>query len=173
MEKNPSSSRIERKFIERNRRNEMKTLYHKLNSVLPHQTSKAISMPDRLEEATNYIKKLQINLEKMKEKKYLLETQRPNVNMKRREKLMLKSPKIEIQQIGLTLEVVLITGLDSQFLFNETIRILNEEGVDIVNASYKVNKDTVFHSIHCQVEEEFGNETARISERLNKFMHDY
>ncbi|KAL5096708.1 hypothetical protein RYX36_001035 [Vicia faba] len=108
----------------------------------------------------------------MKEKKFLLETQRPNVNMKRRDKLMLKSPKIEIQQIGLTLEVVLITGLDSQFLFNETIRILNEEGVDIVNASYKVNKDTVFHSIHCQVQE-FGNEAARISERLNKFMHDY
>ncbi|XP_058750557.1 transcription factor bHLH162-like [Vicia villosa] len=167
MEKNPSSSRIDRKFIERKRRKEMKTLCHKLTSTLPHQTSKeAISMPDRVEEATNYIKKLQINLEKMKEKKkFLLETQR-------QKKLMLKSPKIEIQQIGLTLEVFLITGLNSQFMFNETIRILNEEGVDIVNASYKVNEDSVFHSIHCQVQE-FGNESARISERLNKFMHDY
>ncbi|KAI5447996.1 transcription factor bHLH162 [Lathyrus oleraceus] len=174
MENNPSSSRLDRKFIERNRRNQMKTLYHKLNSILPHQTSKAISMPDRLEEATNYIKTLQINLEKTKEKKkFLLETQRPNVNMKRSKKLILKSPKIEIHQIGLTLQVVLITGLDSQFLFNETIRILNEERLDIVNASYKVNKDSVFHSIHCQVQEEFGNGSARISERLNKFMHDY
>ncbi|XP_058752676.1 transcription factor bHLH162-like isoform X2 [Vicia villosa] len=124
-------------------------------------------MPDRVEEATNYIKKLQISLEKMKEKKkFLLEIQR------QKKLMLLKSPKIEIQQIGLTLEVVLITGLNSQFLLNETIRILNEEGVDIVNASYKVNEDTVFHSIHSQVQE-FGNESARISERLNKFMHDY
>ncbi|XP_058763140.1 transcription factor bHLH162-like isoform X2 [Vicia villosa] len=125
-------------------------------------------MPDRVEEATNYIKKLKINLEKMKEKKkFLLEIQR------QKKLMLLKSPKIEIQQIGLTLEVVLITGLNSQFLMNETIRILNEEGVDIVNASYKVNEDTVFHSIHCQVQEEFGNESARIAERLNKLMHDY
>ncbi|XP_058763138.1 transcription factor bHLH162-like [Vicia villosa] len=168
MEKNPSSSRIDRKFIESNRRKEMKNLHHKLNSILPHQTSKeAISRPDRLEEATTYIKKLQINLEKMKEKKKLLLEE-----IQRQKKLMLKSPKIEIQQIGLILEVVLITGLNSQFLLNETIRILNEEGVDIVNASYKVNADSVFHSIHCQVQE-FGNESARVYERLKKSMHDY
>lgn len=103
-------------------------------------------MSDRLEEATNYIKKLQINLEKMKEKKKLVLEE-----IQRQKKLMLKSPKIEIQQIGLTLEVVLITGLNSRFSLNKTIRILNEEGVDIVNASYKVHEESVFHSIHCQV----------------------
>ncbi|RHN71946.1 hypothetical protein MtrunA17_Chr2g0282341 [Medicago truncatula] len=133
----------------------------------------AISVPDQLKEATNYIKKLQINLEKMKEKKnFLLGIQRPNVNLNRNQKMGLKSPKIKIQQIGLVLEVVLITGLESQFLFSETFRVLHEEGVDIVNASYKVNEDSVFHSIHCQVGE-FGNEAARISERLKKFMQDY
>jgi len=112
----------------------------------------AISTPEQLGEATNYIKKLQINLEKMKEKKnFLLGIQRPNVNMNRNENMGLKSAKIKIEQIGLVLEVVLITGLDSQFLFSETLRVLHEEGVDIVNASYKVNEDSVFHSIHCQV----------------------
>jgi FtsZ-binding cell division protein ZapB len=116
-------------------------------------SQEAISMPDKLEEATNYIMKLQINLEKMKEKKnFLLGIQRStNVNMDRNKNLGFKSPKIEIQQFGLVLEVVLITCFDSQFLFNETIRVLHEEGVDIVNASYKVNEDSVFHSIHCQV----------------------
>jgi len=63
----------------------------------------------------------------------------------------LKSPRFEIQQTGSALEVVLITGLDSQFMFSETIRVLHEEGVDVVNASYNVIEDAVFHSIHCQV----------------------
>jgi len=41
MENNPSSSRIDRKEIESQRRKQMKALYHKLNSLLPYQTSKA------------------------------------------------------------------------------------------------------------------------------------
>lgn len=71
--------------------------------------------------------------------------------MNKKMNLWLKSTKIEIQPIGLALEVVIIIGLDSQLLFNETIRVLREEGVDIVNTSYKVNEDVIFHSIHCQV----------------------
>ncbi|CAJ2648631.1 unnamed protein product [Trifolium pratense] len=173
MEDNPSSSRVDRKTIEKIRRIQMKDLCNKVYSLLPHQTSKkAISTPDKVEEATKYIKKLQINLEKMKEKKnFLLGIQRStNVDMDRSKNLGFKNPKIEIQQFGLVLEVVLITCLDSHFLFNETIRVLQEEGVDIVNASYKVNEDSVFHSIHCQVGE-FGNEVARISEKLKKFIY--
>lgn len=41
MENNPiSSSRTDRKTIERNRRNQMKALCSKLNSLLPHQSSR-------------------------------------------------------------------------------------------------------------------------------------
>lgn len=40
MENNPSSSRVERKIIERNRRNQMKALFRELNSLVPHQSSK-------------------------------------------------------------------------------------------------------------------------------------
>ncbi|KAG4971470.1 hypothetical protein JHK85_037891 [Glycine max] len=170
MENNPSSSRVDRKFIERNRRNQMKALFRKLNSLVPHQRSKeAIPLPDQLEEATNYIKKLQINLEKMKDKKnMLLGNERPNERMNNDgRRVGLKSPRIEIQQMGSALEVVLITGLDSQFMFGETIRVLHEEGVDVVNASYKVIEDAVFHSIHCQDKEETANGAARISERVS------
>ncbi|XP_061341609.1 transcription factor bHLH162-like [Gastrolobium bilobum] len=173
MENNPSSSRIDRKFIERNRRNQMKALYRKLNSLVPHQSSREeISVTDQLEEATNYIKKLQMNLEKMKDKKnMLLGIERPNESMNRGKNMGLKCPQIEIQQMGLALEVVLITGLDCKFMFNETIRVLHEEGVDIVHASYKVVEDVVFHSIHSKVgDSAYG--AAKISERLKKFMCD-
>ncbi|RDX62087.1 Transcription factor bHLH162, partial [Mucuna pruriens] len=194
MEDNPSSSRVDRKLVERNRRNQMKALFRKLNSLVPRQRSRvfpsftqlllsslikamhyvgAIPLPDQLEEATNYIKKLQVNLEKMKEKKnVLLGIERSNVRMNGGNKSVgLKCPRIEIQQMGSALEVVLITGLDSQFMFSETIRVLHEEGVDVVNASYRVTEDAVFHSIHCQ-DGESANGAARISQRLNNFIYD-
>lgn len=62
-----------------------------------------------------------------------------------------KSPQIEIHIMGSALEIVLITGLDFQFMFNETIRVLHEEGADIVNASFSVVEDSVFHTIHSKV----------------------
>ncbi|GMN50784.1 hypothetical protein TIFTF001_019945 [Ficus carica] len=88
----------------------------------------------------------------------------------------LKLPQIEVHEKGSAMEVVLITGLmDSQFMFNETIRVLNEEGADIVNASFSVtNEDTVFHTIHCKIGE-FGpspGAAARISEWLTKFVDE-
>ena len=112
------------------------------------------SLPDQLDEAARYIKSLQMNLERMKEKKNSLMGVETNPNMNQNTRMVkegLKSPQFEIQQKGSALEVVLITGLDCQFMFNETIRVLYEEGADIVNASYTVVEDTVFHTMHCQV----------------------
>lgn len=38
MDQNPSSSKADRKTIEKNRRNEMKALYTQLTSLLPRQS---------------------------------------------------------------------------------------------------------------------------------------
>ena len=68
----------------------------------------------------------------------------------------LKSPQFKIQQMGSALEIVLVTGMDCQFMFNETIRVLQEEGSDVVNASYTVVENEVFLTIHChQVKHKF------------------
>lgn len=117
------------------------------------------SLTDQLDEAANYIKKLQTSLEKMKEKKHsLIGTERANMmsstgptTSSSGVPMGVKSPQIEIRQMGLALEIVLITGLDFQFMFNEIIRALHEQGADIVNASFSVVEDTVFHTIHSQV----------------------
>ncbi|RZC03739.1 Transcription factor bHLH162 [Glycine soja] len=125
MENNPSSSRTDTKSIEQNRRNQMKDLFSKLNSVVPHQSSReATSQPDKIGEATNYIKNLQIKLEKMKEKRNnLIDIERSkNASMN----MGLKSPQFKIQQMGSALEIVLVTGMDCQFMFNETIRSRGE-----------------------------------------------
>ncbi|KAI9198082.1 hypothetical protein LWI28_009748 [Acer negundo] len=176
-----SSSKTDRKTVERNRRNQMKFLYSHLNSLVPHQTPmEATSLPDQLEEAANYIKRLQIKLERMKENKerLIMGTDRSMISETTTEmaasRLMLKSPHIEIHEKGSALEVVLITRLDCQFLFSETIRLLHEEGAEIVNASFSVVNDTIFHTIQSKIGDSglSDNGAARISERLKKLVYD-
>ncbi|KAK4271568.1 hypothetical protein QN277_020244 [Acacia crassicarpa] len=176
------SSRGDRKMIERNRRSHMRALCSQLSSLVPHQTSKEmISLPDQLGEATNHIKKLQIKLEKMRNKKLSLmeiNNNEPNISGRQsynnnNDKGMVmgsKSPKVEIHHMGSTLIVSVITGLDCQFIFNEFIRILHQEQADVVNAGYSVVQDAVFHTIHCQVGE-CGERAGRISERLKRFVY--
>lgn len=62
-----------------------------------------------------------------------------------------KIPHIEVREKGSALEIVLITGLDFRFMFCETIRLLHDEGAEVVNASFSVVDDTIFHSIHSKV----------------------
>lgn len=69
--------------------------------------------------------------------------------------LGLRPPQIEIHAIDTALEVVLITGLNSEFMFSETIRVLHEEGAEIVNASFTAVEDTIFHTIHSKVGNSF------------------
>nr|XP_034912441.1 transcription factor bHLH162-like isoform X1 [Populus alba] len=187
MEHNFSSLRTDRKLIERNRRNQMKELYSQLNSLVPHQSSRepVLSVPDQLDEAASYIKRLQTNLEKMKEKKdSLMGIERADYTCKNSgggTTAGLRSPQIEVIETGSTLEVVLMNGLDSRFMFNEIIRLLHEEGAEIINASLSVVEDTVFHTIHSKVQQlpsQVGdsahciNGAARISHRLKKFVQD-
>lgn len=118
----------------------------------------AASLPDKLDEAANYIKRLQTNLEKLKERKDSLmgiEKRPSNSTGSSSGKTTMegfRSPQIEIREIASALEVVLITGLDFHFMFNETIRLLHEEGAEIVSASFSVVHDSVFHTIHSKVE---------------------
>lgn len=111
-----------------------------------------MSLPDQLHEAANYIKKLQIKLEKMTDKKAkLMGLQRLNIRGSVGKEMEFKVPVLEIHEIGSAIEVVLITGLDNQLMFKETLRLLHEEGAEVVNASYYALDDRVFHSIHTKV----------------------
>lgn len=169
MEQNPKA---DRKTIEKNRRNHMKSLFSKLSSLVPHNSREVLSLPDQLEEATDYIKKLQTKLERMKER-------RDNIagGVKRSSEALMartmKVPQVEIHEMGSVLEVVLITGLDCQFLFSEAIRVLQEEKAEVVNASFSVLGTNVFQTIHSKISDSdphYG--AARISERLKKMVYE-
>ncbi|XP_011086065.1 uncharacterized protein LOC105167900 [Sesamum indicum] len=143
-----------------------------LSSLLPHQPQEGVVslLPEQvLAESVDYIKKLQEKLEKLKHKKSCLMRMSENSATDH-----LKTLNISISVSGSALDVVLRTGLDYQFMYARVIRMLHEEGAEVVNASFSVVDDTIFHNIHSEVNGEHGLErvAARISERLRKFVSD-
>ncbi|KAI6705158.1 hypothetical protein NL676_008120 [Syzygium grande] len=147
MESKPGSSRPDRKTTERNRRNQMKALLSKLHSLVPPQSPResTLSQPDQLGQAANYIKNLQVKVEKMREQKErLLEIEKINKSMKNGQMIGFKSSEIRIQK---------------------------PEGADIVNASFSNVGDAMLHTIHAKVEDGDSSD-ERVSQRLQKIVND-
>ncbi|KAB2612528.1 transcription factor bHLH36-like [Pyrus ussuriensis x Pyrus communis] len=183
-----SSAKIERRVVEKNRRNLMKLLYSNLFSLLPNQNPKEpLTLPEQIDEAINYIKSKESKLQKSREKKESLVGTRKRshatsfINAESMEPKNLsiesvrstKAPQIQIHETGSTVEVVLTTGLDNhQFIFYEIIRILDEEQADVVHAGFSTLGDTVFHVVRAEMHKsvlDFG--AARITEKLNRFVN--
>nr|XP_009591015.1 transcription factor bHLH162-like [Nicotiana tomentosiformis] len=142
-----SAPKLERKYVEKNRRNNMKNLYNQLHSLLlNHASSKeTLALPDRIDAATNYIKSLETKLEK--NKMYLEELRiscrKRHRSVKATNELPSSStkslPQIEFHEMSPTMFVVLITGLDNLAIFYNIIRLLNEEGVEVLYSSFSLN----------------------------------
>ncbi|KAJ1397509.1 Helix-loop-helix DNA-binding domain superfamily [Sesbania bispinosa] len=144
-----SNNKVERRLVEKNRRNQMKILYSKLNSLLPNYNPK--------------------------KKDTLLRT---NNNKRSRGGGSSSScssafPQLEIHEMGSTLEVVLTCGSDNQFVFHEIIRILHEENIEIRTANSSMAADhSVLHVLHAEIPQSslpFG--ATKVSERLKRFVN--
>ncbi|XP_022994474.1 transcription factor bHLH167-like [Cucurbita maxima] len=169
----PSSTKIDRKLIERNRRAEMKALFSRLHSLVPNQSSTEAetTLLDQLENATNYIKQLKENVEKLKEKREKLMGSREGETKAR---LLVQ---VEAHQVGSSLEVLLTTGSDYQFVLNQILQLLQENGTQIVYINHSTVKDRVFHKIIAEmVGEGTTSESTkgeRICETVKKFVSQY
>ncbi|XP_074267762.1 transcription factor bHLH162-like [Silene latifolia] len=184
MDKSSSSSRKDRKTIEKNRRNQMKDLYSQLNSLVPQDASRSrdgMPLPDQIDEATNYITQLHGNVENLRQQRDSLRGggsgsgsggsgSGSGSSRGRRTGLSNSPVQVQINETGGALEIILVTGLECQFVFTEAMRILSEENVDVIDANYSVVESTVFHTIHAQVGEAASrNAVARVTERLQRF----
>ncbi|KAF5205695.1 Transcription factor bhlh [Thalictrum thalictroides] len=173
MEKNYNSyysSKVDRKTVERNRRIHMKGLCFKLASLIPkhHNSNKdTLSQQDRLDHAAAYIKGLQERVEELKRKKQFLLGTTTNPMWGG-----IKLPVLALRDMESSLEVVLISSsLHKNFMFYQVISILDEEGADVVNASFSTVGDKVFHTIHSQVRSSrVGVETSRLYQRLEELI---
>ena len=116
----------------------------------------AVPLPDQIDEAVNYIKSLETKVKMAKEKKERLLMGRKrsrgcNCSSAFETKESLKSTKIEIHELGSTLEVVLKCGFENQFIFNEMIRILHEENIEVMSANSSLAGDSMIHVVHAEV----------------------
>ncbi|XP_058088171.1 transcription factor bHLH162-like [Magnolia sinica] len=169
-----TSTKLERKAIEKNRRLHMKGMCFKLASLVPsHHPKEVLSQPDQVDLAAAYIKKLEVKIEELKEKRdFMKSINGISKNVKGGMMIGLGSPAVEVRDLGYTLEVVLISGLDRKFMTCDVISVLEEEGVDVVTANFSFTADKVIHIIHSQVtNSRVGFESERVYQKLKDLVN--
>ncbi|XXG69592.1 hypothetical protein AAC387_Pa06g2417 [Persea americana] len=102
-----------------------------------HQNKEALSQQTQLDQAAAYIKKLRENIEGLKEKR-ALEAHIVGINKDMSDGMMieLRTPVTEVKDLGSTVDVVLISVLNRNFMLCDVISVLEEEGAEVVNASF-------------------------------------
>lgn len=83
-----------------------------------------------------------------------------------------RMPVLEVRcQDGATLDVVLISAAGRPFKLHEVITALEEEGAEVVSASFSVVGDKIFYTIHSQaLSSRIGLDADRVSERLHDLL---
>ncbi|XP_015165326.1 uncharacterized protein [Solanum tuberosum] len=167
-----SAPRLEKKYVEKKRRNNMKNLFNQLYSLLPlhpSQLQEAMTLPDQIDAAITYIKSLEIKLEKSKMQLEKLRTKkRSNLHDPNPSISKLSSPQIEIQEMSPTMDLILISGLDNLTMFYNIIRLLHEEDFEVINSSFSLDGNSMMHIFH--ETKVIGNSTMvyrRVKELLN------
>ncbi|XP_048445237.1 transcription factor bHLH162-like [Pyrus x bretschneideri] len=181
-----SSSKPDRKTVERNRRIQMKSLCFKLASLVPPQHFKTtnskdtVSQQNQLDTAASYIKQLRERIENLKERKEKamrsqLGSSNSDIGSIAAENAVMtgsRLPVLEIKDSGSCIEVMLISGLNKNFMFYEVIRVLQEQGAEVVSASFFTVGDKVFHSAHAQVKiSRDGVDTSTVWQRLQDLLY--
>ncbi|XP_074561815.1 transcription factor bHLH162-like [Curcuma longa] len=156
--------KVERKTVEKNRRIHMKTLCFKLSSIIPkeHRTihKTVLTQQDCFDEAASYILKLGENIEKLKQRKQM------------QSKRSVGQEVVEVRHEDLNLEVVVVSGVRKRFMFHELIKVLEDEGAEIVSASIVAVGDKIFHTIHSQaISSRIGLEPTIVSRRLKELVN--
>ncbi|KAL8547487.1 hypothetical protein ACS0TY_006997 [Phlomoides rotata] len=168
-------NKLERKIIEKNRREQMKDLCFKLVSLIPPQHSKK-QKQDQVGEAVAYIKILGERVEELRRRKVeaaaaagtkdgggaAINLGEPNP----------KLPILEINELGSDhLKVVLISGANKKFMVHQIICIIEEEGAEVISVSISTIGDKIFHTLHAQVKiSRVGVDTSRICERIHELV---
>ena len=116
------------------------------------------TIQDQLGDATNYIMQLQGNVENLRQTRDDLRGNgatngggRGGSSGGNSNSSSSSSVQIQVNENENTVVVTLMTTLECQFVFTEAVRILHEEKAEVVNASYSVSENIVFHTIHAQV----------------------
>ncbi|KAK4438700.1 Transcription factor [Sesamum alatum] len=137
---NMRAPRIERKIIEKNRRNRMKGLCSNLISLLPNHTSKQLEglpLPYQIDEAVEYIKSMEMKLEELRQKEESLRKRCDTRNITLENQTTSKRPPlVEVHDMGPNLDVIIANGLNDYSTFHDIIRFLHQQGLEVASASF-------------------------------------
>lgn len=131
-----------------------------------------LTQHDQLDQAAAYIKQLRERIEELKERKELARSaEGTSIDLRDATLVSSFNPVFELRELGSTFEVILVSGIRRKFKLNEIISVLEEEGAEIVNASFSARGDKVFYTIHAQPKSSrVGVEFTRIYEGLQRFI---
>ncbi|KAI3976281.1 hypothetical protein MKX01_021823, partial [Papaver californicum] len=153
-------------LTEKNRRIHMKALCFKLVSLIPpntdhqnHTYKKDSPQTDLIDQAANYIQEL-LRIDELKRKKDLLTTTslpstinntKNNIDIHCGDQDIITS-NVVVPSLSTcsssntyTKTVVLVTGLNKHFMYYQVITVLEEEGAEVVNASYATVSNKNFY----------------------------
>ncbi|KAI3925863.1 hypothetical protein MKW92_019344 [Papaver armeniacum] len=195
------SGTIDRKTIEKNRRIQMKALCFKLASLITptsstivhqkHSSNKDACKPqiDQFDNATAYIQELRKRIDELKRKKQSLihggGQEIISINSSASSSLSSSTstmtdmnlpganlPILEVNDLEDAMVVVVVTGLNKNFMLYELITILEEHGAEVVSASFAAVNDKIYHTIHSRVRcSRLGVETTKICDRLKELVY--
>ncbi|KAF8642518.1 hypothetical protein HU200_067193 [Digitaria exilis] len=156
----------DRKTVERNRRNQMNTLYSRLDTLVRSGSSPssaaaqvvrrgapAMTRPERLEEAAAYIRQTTERVERLKERKRELTAARASSSSSG----AAAAPEVEVQHLGSGLHAILVTGsaapASDEASFHRAVRAVEEAGGEVQNAHFSVVGARAIYTIHTLVVE--------------------
>uniref|UniRef100_A0A5B6ZJP9 BHLH domain-containing protein n=1 Tax=Davidia involucrata TaxID=16924 RepID=A0A5B6ZJP9_DAVIN len=161
----------------------MKGLCFKLTSLIPphhfNPSKDVLSQQDQLNQAATYINQLRERIEELKGRKEAAmnnnNNNNNNNNITDTMTIGVSLPLVELRDLGSSVEVLLISGLKKNFMLYEVISILEEEGAEVVSASFSTVGDKVFHTLHAKVKvSRVGVDTTSIYQRLQELVYfDY
>ncbi|KAK9672711.1 hypothetical protein RND81_12G119000 [Saponaria officinalis] len=153
--------------IERQRRQEMATLYSSLRSILPLEYVKGKrTTSDHIDEATKYIKDLERNIKMLRDKRVQLKETICSSSNKSLHKN--DGCNVSIKSFSKSIEIEISTGVvdENPFPLSSVLKVLDEEGLDVVSCvSTRVN-DRIIYVTHCQVEEVPSVDSCQLQRRL-------
>ena len=128
-----------------------------------------------MDQAANYIKQLKERVDKLKGKKEMAMRAAGSNNANLIDAMMigLRLPVMDLRDMRSSLEVMLISGLNKNFMLYEVISVLEEEGAEVVSASVSTVGDKVFHSLHAQVNFTTSSSIPPFFSFLSKINNNY
>lgn len=123
-----------------------------------------LTQQEQIDFAASYIKQLKERIDVLKIRKEEEEAKKNSKEINGQDKMMNNVgssssrstrtsllPLLDLKESDSSIEVIVISGLNKNFMLYEVISVLEEEGAEVVCASFSIVGDKIFHSLHAQV----------------------